>query len=83
MPSAKHSIDALTYEEKVALLDALWDSILAEEAGRAAPDWHKQIISQRLERMRTNPHPGFTIDEVFARVRERLNEKSPRENVPR
>jgi putative addiction module component (TIGR02574 family) len=71
MAPDKTLIQRMSLDEKYEWLDAIWASIEADPAFADIPDWHREILRQRLERMRANPHPGYTIDEVFAKLASR------------
>ncbi len=57
--------DELSPEEKVDYVQSLWDRITASEDRVAVPDWHKEIIRQRLAGADANP-----ID--WAAIRDRM-----------
>jgi hypothetical protein len=71
MPANKALIDRMSFEEKCDWLDELLTSIEADSKFRDTPDWHRQIIKQRLARMKSRPHPGYTIDEAFQKLADR------------
>lgn len=70
MPSDKSAIAGMSLEERCELLEALWASIEADPAIDATPDWHREVIEQRLDRMRTDPQPGYSVEELFKRLAE-------------
>lgn len=48
----------LPVEEKLEIVEKIWDSI--EESGQndEIPDWHKQILEERLQKHRDTPVQG-------------------------
>ena len=56
--------DELPIEEKVRYLEALWDRIAAAPEDVRVPDWHRQLVSERLAEYRTNPSAGRPWREV-------------------
>jgi putative addiction module component (TIGR02574 family) len=50
---SKTEISALSTQERLALIDDLWESLEANQAATAAssaqvPDWQRQILDERL-----------------------------------
>ena len=60
---------ALPVEERVRLVEAIWDSISAVPEALPLTDWQKQELDRRLEDLEKNPDAGSTLEEVFARIR--------------
>ncbi len=69
-------IDALTIErllalppgERLALVEALWDSLGADPAAVPVPDWHRDILEQRLAEDAADTSPGETWAAVRLRI---------------
>ena len=40
--------DALSVEEKIDYVHALWDRIAADQKNIASPDWHRDVLRERL-----------------------------------
>jgi putative addiction module component (TIGR02574 family) len=38
----------LPVEDRLALASAIWDSLAAEPANLPVPNWHREIVEQRL-----------------------------------
>ena len=68
MPTNKLRTTEMSLNEKCERLDDLWASIESDPSFQQTPDWHLEVIRQRLERMKTDPHPGFTVEEMFSRL---------------
>ena len=62
----------LSIEEKLQLIDALWDSMSQNAEKMPVPDWQLEELERRIESQRTNPQPGQTWEDV---KREILNGK--------
>jgi len=60
---------ALPVEERVRLVEAIWDSISAVPEALPLTDWQKQELDRRLAELEADPHAGSTLEEVFARIR--------------
>jgi putative addiction module component (TIGR02574 family) len=44
-------LDALTVAEKVRLLEQVWQSLCAQPASIASPDWHADVLMERRQRL--------------------------------
>jgi len=60
---------ALPVEERVRLVEAIWDSISAVPEALPLTEWQKQELDRRLDDLEKNPDAGSTLEEVFARIR--------------
>jgi putative addiction module component (TIGR02574 family) len=61
-------LDRLTVEERMRLVEEIWDSITAEAEALAAPQSHREELDHRLAAYRANPHAGSSWEEVKARL---------------
>ncbi len=50
--------DDLPVEKKVEYVEALWDRIVAAPQEVSVPDWHRQILRDRLAQYREDPKAG-------------------------
>lgn len=57
----------LPVNERLQLVEALWDSIAATPDAVPVPDWHKTELDRRLDH--PAPDASLTEDEVRARLR--------------
>jgi putative addiction module component (TIGR02574 family) len=64
-------IDQLPTEDRLELLELIWDSI-ADERGvpTPIPDWHLRELQQRIAAADADPSAGIPWEEVRARLRE-------------
>jgi putative addiction module component (TIGR02574 family) len=60
---------ALPVDERVRLVEAIWDSISAVPEALPLTDWQKEELDRRLAELEANPDAGCTLEEVFARIR--------------
>lgn len=60
---------ALPVEDRVRLVEAIWDSISAVPEALPLTEWQKQELDHRLDDLEKNPDAGSTLEEVFARIR--------------
>ena len=68
MAPDKSLIKAMSLEEKCEWLEAIWVSIESDDSADDVPEWHREILKQRLARMESDPHPGYTIEELFTKL---------------
>ena len=71
--SLENMLAALTTEEKLDAMNILWRDLSANPAGFRSPDWHGDILAERIK----NPSskPSLPLDAAFVEVRKRLNER--------
>jgi putative addiction module component (TIGR02574 family) len=60
---------ALPVDERVRLVEAIWDSISAVPEALPLTDWQKEELDRRLAEFEANPDAGSTLEEVFVRIR--------------
>lgn len=60
---------ALPVEERVQLVDAIWDSIAAVPEALPLTQWQREELDRRLAEFEADPEAGSTLEEVFARIR--------------
>lgn len=51
-------INGLSVDEKLKLIQAVWESLLADAAELPTPEWQRKLIRERVEAYRRNPHEG-------------------------
>ena len=59
----------LPIEERVRLVEAIWDSISAFPEAIPLTPWQREELDRRLAEYDANPNSGLTMEEVFARIR--------------
>jgi putative addiction module component (TIGR02574 family) len=60
---------ALPIEDRVRLVEAIWDSISAVPEALPLTDWQKEELDRRLDELEADPEAGLSLEEVFARIR--------------
>lgn len=65
--------DDLSLDEKVDYVGKLWDAILDSGHDVPVPDWHRDVIVERLSEFRESPDSALPWDDV----REELRRKYP------
>jgi len=64
LPIPPPGFDELPVEDKVQYVEALWDRIAAAPEEVSVPDWHRQLLSERLAEYRSDPRAGRPWREV-------------------
>jgi putative addiction module component (TIGR02574 family) len=64
LPIPPPGFDELLVEDKVRYVEALWDRIAAAPEDVRVPDWHRQLVSERLAEYRGDPNAGRPWQEV-------------------
>lgn len=44
-------LESLTVEEKVRLLETVWDSLCRHTGDVQSPDWHREVLEERTRRL--------------------------------
>jgi putative addiction module component (TIGR02574 family) len=58
LPLPPAGFDDLPVEERIDYVQLLWERIAARPGDVPVPDWHKDVIRDRLESYRSNPDTG-------------------------
>ncbi len=61
-------ISRLSPEEKLRLVEKLWDEIATSEDRLPIPAWHAQVLAEDAARYQENPTEGSPWPEVKARL---------------
>ena len=66
LPIPPPGFDDLNIDEQIDYVQALWDRIAAKEDRVPVPDWHREILDERLADLEANPDAGRPWEEVRA-----------------
>jgi putative addiction module component (TIGR02574 family) len=58
LPLPPPGFDALSIDEQIDYLQSLWDHIAARPEDVPVPDWHREILSERLAAHRADEGEG-------------------------
>jgi putative addiction module component (TIGR02574 family) len=62
------AVEKMTIAEKLLAMERLWNSLQAEETF-TPPDWHQQVLSERLRALRDGQVQFSPLEEVAERLR--------------
>ena len=75
LPLPPPGFDELSVDEKIDYLQSLWGRIAATPGTVPVPDWHREILDQRLKDLEANPESGDSWDVVQERLRRKLDKQ--------
>jgi putative addiction module component (TIGR02574 family) len=58
----------LSVEDRLQLIEELWDSLDGEADGLPVPNWHRAEIDKRLDALEDGTSVGASWDEVHRRI---------------
>jgi putative addiction module component (TIGR02574 family) len=66
------AFDALPVQEQLEYVQALWKRIGERQQQVRSPEWHAEVVQQRLEAHRANPDAAVPWEDARAELRARL-----------
>lgn len=67
-------LSALKPEEKLAAIEFLWYNLEMDVDQLPSPDWHGEVIRERLEN--PSPEPTLPVEEAMQMIKERVRARS-------
>ena len=74
VPFPPPGFDDLSADEQVEYLQELWDRIAERPDEISVPDWHMEIVEERLARYRAEGMEGMTLDEFEKKLIDELTD---------
>ena len=68
--------DDLSLEDQIDYIQSLWDRIAAKPDQVPIPDWHRQVIRQRMADPEASPSEGGPWEEVREEIRKKIERQS-------
>ena len=75
VPLPPPGFDDLSVDEKIDYLQSLWDRIAASAESIPVPDWHREILDERLKDLEANPDAGDAWEAVQERLRKKIDSR--------
>ncbi len=72
IPLPPPGFDSLSTAEQIEYLQSLWERVAADPGRVPVPDWHREVLKERLASLRDNPQAGVPWSEVRERIEEKL-----------
>lgn len=76
LPLPPPGFDTLSVEEQIDYVQSLWDRIAARPEQVPVPDWHREILEERLAVYQANPNQGKSWEKVDQELTEDLDRQS-------
>lgn len=73
--TAPPGFDDLSAEEQINYVQFLWDRIAAQPDRIPVPEWHNDVLSERLAELESDPDAGRPWEDVRADLRASLAKK--------
>jgi len=77
-PLPPPGFDDLPVEEQIDYVQLLWDRIAAQLDRVPVPEWHRQVLNQRLAAHEANPEATIAWEEARDEIRSKLGRGSSR-----
>lgn len=75
VPLPPPGFDDLSVDEQIAYVESLWDRIATTPEQVPVPEWHREVLDERLKDAEANPDAGATWDVVRDRLRDNLRRR--------
>lgn len=72
LPLPPPGFDDLSLDDQIDYVQSLWDRIVAKPEEIPVPDWHREVIRQRMAEQQADPSEGRLWEEVQDEVRNQL-----------
>ena len=59
-----HDIKDMPIQERMQLMEALWNSFVYDEEATSSPKWHKSILENRTRIIQNEDVKTYTLDEL-------------------
>jgi len=66
------TLEKMTLEEKLKLLEELWSDLLSHEDKVPSPQWHKDILEKREEKVKKGQETILDWNDAKERVRQSI-----------
>jgi putative addiction module component (TIGR02574 family) len=75
VPTPPLGFDDLSVDEQIDFVQSLWDRIAATSEQVPVPEWHRQIIRERLAAYNANPNAGRLWTDVLTDIERKLRDR--------
>jgi putative addiction module component (TIGR02574 family) len=76
LPLPPPGFDELSPQEKLDYVQSLWDRIFAQPEEVPVPDWHLQLLDERLAEYEADPEAGSSWEDVREDILHKLRERA-------
>lgn len=75
VPAPPPGFDDLPVDEQIDFVQSLWDRIAASAEQVPVPEWHQEILRERLAAYTANPSAGRSWTEVRSDIERKLRDR--------
>ena len=75
IPNPPPGFDDLSIDERVAYIQSLWDRVTAKPEDIPVPDFHREVLNERLAQYQANPGEGRPWGEVREEIEGKLRDR--------
>jgi putative addiction module component (TIGR02574 family) len=75
LPLPPPGFDALSVDEQIDYVQSLWDHIAARPEDVPVPDWHREILAERLAAHRADSDPSAEWEDFEKDLTADLNKR--------
>jgi putative addiction module component (TIGR02574 family) len=75
LPLPPPGFDELSIDEKVDYVQSLWDRIAVRPEDVPVPDWHREVLEERLKAYQANPTEGRPWEEIEEEILDKLQRR--------
>lgn len=61
-------INKMNIHEKLQAMENLWNSLIADESEIESPEWHKEILEQRLNKIENGTAKFISLSELKTKI---------------
>ena len=72
LPLPPPGFDDLSLDDQIDYVQSLWDRIAAKPDQVPVPDWHREVIRQRMAEQEASPTEGQPWEEARGEIRSKL-----------
>ena len=73
--TAPDGFDELPVEEQIAYIEQLWDRVSASPERIPTPEWHLEVVRERLASHRSAPEDATSWESERRRIAEKLSKR--------
>ena len=75
VPLPPPGFDELSVDEQIEYVQSLWDRVAATSEQAAVPEWHREILNERLKDYEIDPDFGESWEIVRDRLLDKLRQR--------
>ena len=69
-------LDKMSTSDKLSIMEKLWDDLCKDPGSIPSPDWHKNILEAREQKITEGKRKFYTLEGTKKRIRDQIELKS-------